>query len=141
MLNLSKHDCHVIASVYQDDPFDYGRHLGLRDALDYAGMEYQEVEGVYTHTSGKQVAERAIVVSREDWDVLYNDPADYFGQQESILMVFGRTYHTASLVYLEDKDGEVASPVHFKSFRSVDREYALEQPCYTRHDDTYYVAA
>ena len=140
MLNLSKHDYHVIASVYQNDPFDYGRHLGLLDALDYTGMEYQEVEGVYTHTSGKQVIERAVVVSREDWDVLYRDPADYFGQQESILIVFGRTYHSAALVYLENKDGECAHPVHFKSFHSVDREDALERPCYTRHGDTYYVA-
>ena len=139
MLNLSKHDCHVIASVYVGDDLDLDRHLDLAEAMEVAGTEYQVVEGVYTHTSGEQVREIAVVVSREDWDKLWGE--GWFDTQESILMVFGRHYHAASLVYLEDEDGECASPIHFKSFHSVDREYALEQPCYTRHGDTYYVAA
>ena len=140
MLDLSQHDCHVIASVYVgDDNFDIIHHIDLLDAMDNKGMEYQEVEGVYTHANGKQVREYAVVVSREDWDKLRGE--GWFDTQESILMVFGKAHHEASLVYLEDADGECASPVHFKSFHSVDCEYALEQHCYTRHGDTYYVAA
>ena len=139
MLDLSKHDCHVIASVsVGDNIFDIVNHLNLREAMDDRGMGYQEVEGVYAHTSGKQVREYAVVVSREDWDKLWGE--GWFDTQESILMVFGKTHHEASLVYLEDEDGECASPIHFKSFHTVDREYALEQPCYTCHGDTYYVA-
>ena len=138
MLDLSKHDCHVIASAFVGDDADIDRHLDLAEAMEIAGTEYQVVEDVYTHTSGEQVHEIAVVVSLEDWDKLWGE--GWFDAQESILMVFGKTYHTASLVYLEDEDGECASPVHFKSFHSVDREYALKQPCYTRHGDTYYVA-
>ena len=143
MLDLSKHDCHVIASVYTgDNRFgDIGQHINTRHVLDDMCASYQIVEGSYTHTNGKTVRELAFVMPREVWDSLRAGPyGGVFDSQESILMVFGRTYHTASLVYLEDEDGEVASPIHFKAFHSVDREYALEQPCYTRHGDTYYVA-
>ena len=140
MLDLSKHDCHVIVSTYTDGGRDLERHQAVCDYLYDNGHEYQVVEGVYTHSNGNKVHELAFVMPAHVWEEVSAEPEDWFGEQESILMVFGRHYHTASLVYLEDEDGECASPIHFKSFHSVARKYALEQPCYTRHDDTYYVA-
>ena len=141
MLDLSKHDCYVIASTHTDSGRDLEHHQAVCDFLYDNDHEYHVVEVVYTHISGNKVRELAFVMPAHVWEEVSTEPESWFSEQESILVLQARDEgldHYAMLKY--ENEAEHLLPVMLGYWREVSRRYAMSKPAYSRHDDTYYVA-
>ena len=141
MLNLDPNTTYVIASVYKgvNAEDDDTTHIEAAEVMDDLGIKYQEVDGFYTHTDGKQVHECAFVLAQNDFRKMASHRV-YFDEQESVLVLQPNgddgQFH-AMLMFMEN----YSLPVFLGAWREVKASVATNMPAYSVHGGTYYVAA